>query len=49
MATSTCGHGNQAVCAFFNRFVRVLVVDDVVQHHTAVAVRGGVDLFAGAQ
>ena len=49
MAASASGHGHQTICAFFNRFVGKFVVDDVVQHHAAVAVRGLVDFFTRTQ
>ena len=49
MATSARSHGDKAVGPFLNGFVRKLVVDDVMQHHTAVAVGGGVDVLARAQ
>ena len=49
MAASTRGHGDQAVSAFFDRLVGVLVVDHIVQDHAAVAVRSFVDLFARTQ
>ena len=49
VATGTGGHGDQAVGALLDRLAGVLVVDDVVQHHAAVAVGGGVDVFTRTQ
>ena len=49
VATSACCHGDQPIGTLFNRFVRVLVVNDVVQHHTAVGMRSRIDVFTRAQ
>ncbi len=49
MAPCPRSHRNQPVRALFNGFMGMLVVDHIVQHHTAVAVRRGIDLFACAQ
>ena len=49
MTACSGGNSNQTVSALFNRFVSVFVVDNVVQHHTAVAVGGSVDVFTRPQ
>jgi len=49
MTARTRGHGDQAVCALLDRLAGELVVDDVVQHHTTIAVRGLVDFLTRAQ
>jgi len=46
VATRAGSHGDQAVSALLDRLVRELVVDDVVHHHAAIAVRGLVDFLA---
>ena len=49
VATGAGSHCHQPVGALFNRLVGKLVVDDVVQHHTAPAVHRLVQVFACAQ
>ena len=49
MPAGTGGHRHQAVGALLDRLVREFVVDDVVQHHAAIAVRRIVDVGAGTQ
>ena len=49
VAARACRHGNQAIGALLNGLVRVLVVDDVVQHDATIRVGGRVDVFARAQ
>jgi hypothetical protein len=49
MAASTGCHGDQAIGTFFNGLARKLVVDDVVQHHTAPAMHGLVHILTRAQ
>ena len=49
VSARTGRHGNQAVCAFLDRFAGKPVVDDVVQHHPTVAVCSGVDVFTRPQ
>ena len=49
VSTGTCGHRDQAIRTLFNRLVGKFVVDDVMQHHAAIAVRGLVDFLARPQ
>jgi len=49
MAAGTCRHRDQAVSALLDGFVGKGVVDDVVHHHTAVAVDGFVHIGASPQ
>ena len=49
MATRACGNSHQTISALFDGFVGEFVVDDVVQNHAAIAVRGLVDFFTRTQ
>ena len=49
MAAGAGGHQDQAVGALLDRLVRELLVDDVVKHDAAPAMRGLIEFFAGAE
>src|SRR5690554_1030456 len=49
MTASASSYGDEAVRAFFNRFVRKAVVDDVVHRNSAPAMDCGIKIFLRAQ
>ena len=49
MPAGTCGHRDQSVGALFDRLARKAVVDHIVQHDPAPAVRRLIDIFARAE
>src|ERR1700738_5676195 len=49
MAAGAGGYQDQAVGALLDRLVREFLVDDVVKNDAAPAMRGLIELFAGAE
>ena len=45
VSARTGGYGDQSIGSFFNGFVGVLVVDDVMQDHASIGMGCGIDVF----